>query len=206
MVQPPQPPFPQNPEITGYPQRWTPPVSQSVGLSTDVAAAFMDNNTIEGDGSLSADRTLEDTVFTGFEDTPMLGQSVIVASPRDPGGVSHTFLMKLTSLDFFHGDIQSDCGVGTTILTAREHQVLLEQISGQRSTQNGDSGSAILANGIVGMINWRVPPGQGQPALGGGTRADIIRSKLRFDAWVRYPNSERQYHRCVPPQCRSMDH
>jgi len=179
MVQPPQ----QNYGVAGYTQRWTPPVSQSVGLSVDVAAAFMDNNTIEGDGSLSANRTLENSVFTGLEISPMLGQSVVVGSPQDPGGISHTYLIKLDSLDFFHSDIQSDCGAGTTILTAREHQILLEQIPGQRTVQSGDSGSAILANGIVGMVNWRVPAGQGQPALGGGTRADTIRLKLGFDAW-----------------------
>lgn len=77
-----QPPF-TVPELVGFVPRWDP--LNGVTDSTDVAAAFMDNDTIEGNGSLCADRNLEVWGnFTGMQGTPMPGTNVTIISSLDP--------------------------------------------------------------------------------------------------------------------------
>lgn len=79
IIQPPSGPV----ETVGFVQKWDPLTTSAP--SSDVAAAFMDDNTVEGDGSLHADRELEFCCdFTGSEGPPAIRTTVTVVSSLDP--------------------------------------------------------------------------------------------------------------------------
>lgn len=165
-------------ERVGLVQRWDPLVPN--GRSADVAAAFMDNDLVEGDMSLHADRRLEgwSGAFVGGTGTtlPVVGRTVTVVSKVDPPILTATVLV--VNYDQPVASISCNGGFTTTFYG----QMRLEVQQGLCFVQ-GDSGATVLneAGEIVGMFNWVQVPSN--PCIGGGTVAATIRSVLGFDSW-----------------------
>lgn len=104
-----QPPFP----LIGFVQRWTP--LQPGGFSTDLAAAFMDNNTVEGDASLAANRAQEMWTgqfgFTGIVRNPVSREFVSVITQNLPHVISAT----VTDVNVNSPNIILSCIAGTLL-------------------------------------------------------------------------------------------
>lgn len=171
IIQPPDGPI----ETVGFPQRWDFVDPFESHDSTDVAAAFMDNDSIEGNGSLAAIRSITTVSnFTGMEKMPVVGDDVIAILGRDPHRMSGTIRA-----------VGQRVLVGTHCLRDSfawyKQQTRIE--FGPLFPQEGDSGSPVLtADGtkIVGMSNYGLIL---LPQFGGGTAAPVIRTTLGFDQW-----------------------
>ena len=162
------------PDTVGFVQKWDPLDGSTP--STDVAAAFMDNDTVEGNGSLHADRELEFCCdFTGSDGSPSFGTTVTVVISLDP----HILSAVVTDVDRTVS-VGSNCNGG--LITPRIHQTFLEVPPDDFCFTDGDSGSPVLdgAGRIVGMLNWAEPL---DPCRGGGTNAATIKTVLGFDSW-----------------------
>lgn len=174
-----QPPGGTSPTI-GYVQRRTPIIP---GSSTkDVAAAYMDSDLVEGNGSLAATRTVEkDTTATSFSGSianPVVGQQVKMRSWIGP---PHELQLVVTSVgvtDLVH----SDCANGNVSHTNQVHYTVTTVPL--TTFERGDSGSPIFnsTEALVGMLNWCVVNSSGLCIdEGGGTTASDIQSILKFD-------------------------
>jgi hypothetical protein len=161
----------------GVSVRWSP--LQLFANSIDTAAAFMDNDLVEGNGSLAADRKLEmwteiqGVNFTGVDLPPMPEQSVFIVTAQLPHVYGAT--MQQTNIT----------QQATFVCTGGIIHNLTDQIRlfvTSTFIQPGDSGAAVLdGNGnIVGMINYRL---QSDARYGGGTRAPVIKQRIGFDQW-----------------------
>jgi hypothetical protein len=137
----------------------------------------MDTDTIEGDGSLHADRKLEAWgTFTGVDAQPQLQSAVTVVSMID-----HLKPALITAVGRDESlRLRSDSCNPNTSVTLYD-QMELTVTSGFQ-IEDGDSGSPVLdASGrIVGMISWGDPV---DFTLGGGVAAPTIKTVLGFDAW-----------------------
>lgn len=188
-----------SPPSVGYIQRWTrlvPDVVDQFGVviaitpREDVAAAFMDINTVEGDGSLSASRQVE--VSNASPPAPFLGTP---ASPvaSTPGMTvraklrsaitgtrgSHEFQLRIDRVNLTVPQIFTDCiSTRFTLASQTEYTMLDPYIF-----QDGDSGAPIFDSSerIIGTFNAsRNPPNE---HIGWGTNVNAIRSVLNYDTW-----------------------
>jgi hypothetical protein len=166
------------PPLVGFAQMWDP--DRASGFTTDVAAAFMDNDSNDGNGSLSADRKQElwteirgsNFRFTGLEVPPMVDETVYVVTKNLP----HVMQAVITKINSNSIPINLDCSSGTYYLSNQMYLTGVTQFSVD------DSGSLVLdgVGSVVGMFNWQV---NADRRKGGGTQASTIRDILHFDAW-----------------------
>lgn len=169
LVQPPQPAS----VTVGFAQRWDP--VNGVSSSTDVAAAFLDNDLVEGNMSLHADRTLETFGgFSGTEGQPMVNQTVTWVSSVGPQHILSATVTAINQMAF----ISDACNGGS--FTTRITQTVMQATN--LSFTGGDSGSPMIdqSNRIIGMINWMT---SANAFIGGGTPASVTRQVLGFDQW-----------------------
>jgi hypothetical protein len=161
--------------FTGFVQRWDPLTPMT--NSTDVAAAFMDGDTIQGNGSLHGDRKLEQLgiSFTGATVPPALNSTVTVVSMVTP----HAFSAQVTAINQTTPPVGFNCR-DDGLKVPLQNQTFLQAIT--PCFTSGDSGSIVLdQNGnVVGMFNWFNLANQ---CVGGGTNSAAIRTKLGFDNW-----------------------
>lgn len=177
-----QPPLmPPNNEMIGLIQRWDPLVSQ--GLSTDLAAAFLDNDSLDGNMSLHCDRKVENDTpitFSGAEEAPMMNENLRVYSANG----AHDFPVKVTGVNLTAQDVQFGCSGSTPIDLPAQMRL---QVTSGITFLLGDSGSPVLDldGNFVGMINWIMPAQVGQTFanIGGGNTAGTIKNTLKFDKW-----------------------
>lgn len=165
------------PEQVGFSVRWGKLQSKFLGTSLDVAAAFMDNDTLEDNGSLFCNRRLEIFGnFTGMETPPLTGMNVTVVTQNAP----HILPATITAIGQFKQNVAMACAGG--LLTNLGNQIFVR--SNGRAFKSGDSGAPILetATGdIVGMMNWA--DNMGNSINGGGTTAFDVRTRMGFDTW-----------------------
>ncbi|MGE4091119.1 MAG: hypothetical protein AB7G75_09795 [Candidatus Binatia bacterium] len=178
-----QPPVFPLPNI-GYVQRWT-QLSNTV-TSPDVAAAFMDSNLIEGDGSVSGDRLVEigtssSSAFSGTT-IPELPPEGLYVTMRSSVGPPHALTLRVKKVGHLLDGVQFCAGQPMKLGPVIEYEVL-----GGYFLQGGDSGSPVFdgANRLVGMINacYGTSPGTCTAPLGYGTDIFTIKNYLKFDAW-----------------------
>jgi len=170
LVQPPS--FPQT---VGFVQRWDPLNGSTPSI--DTAAAFMDNNTVKGDGSLLADRRLEVWgSFTGVEAQPAVNDTVQAGVSSINPHILGSGVVRAVNQTF---PVGSTCNGG--LLTPQSQQITIEITSGN-CIVNGDSGSPILnsAGSIIGTLNWF---NTGNSCIGGGVAAPALRTRIGFDTW-----------------------
>lgn len=108
------------PQTVGFVQRWDPLNGSTPSI--DTAAAFMDNNTVERDGSLLADRMLEAWgSFTGVEAQPAVNDVVAaVVNSLDPH-ILGSGIVRSVNQTF---SVDSNCNGG--LLTPRSQQMTIE--------------------------------------------------------------------------------
>ena len=189
-----QPPTPGDADDRiGFIQRWVPPVDIP-DLFEDVAAAFMDNNTDENDGSLSALRRLGPQMFTGKEAAAVAGEIVRIETSNlhsESTPPTHTLRAEVLVDDVQFDQAVNLPGIGTrccpgcpAFITTRPHQNVYGVLDGFEFMK-GDSGSPVLDQGgnIVGMANWFLPS-IGEPETGGGTNVATIKDVLGYDTWL----------------------
>jgi hypothetical protein len=169
-----QPPFGSLAQQVGLAQRWDP---LQAGVDTnDVAAAFMDIDNVDGNGSISADRRLEmfDRSFTGIERQPMRNEAVFVVTQFLP----HQFTALATN--FGSANVIFACRGNNTPVRLINQMELQAEIG--QFFEEGDSGATVVdtAGRIAGMVNWRNTQ---NAVIGGGTLAFAVRQRLGFDAW-----------------------
>ena len=161
-------------------------VSSSVGTAStpgvgtsDSAAAFMDNDLFEGNGSLHAERKLEkvpdDIIFLGSEASPMRNDVVTVVTMNIP----HAFKARVIDVGV-PADVKMSCTGGLTV--PLERQMVLDATGFTNCFTQGDSGSIVLNSSqeVVGMMNWVLTSNQ---CIGGGTSAAFVRERMGFDNW-----------------------
>jgi hypothetical protein len=176
------------PEIVGFAQRWD--VLQAGVNTTDAALAFMDNDTIEGNGSLSANRTLEIWgTFSGREAIPVVSSTatVTVVSMDPTNSGTHLKPARVSAVGQAR-NVGFGCrGQGSPLVPLISQTDL--QAIGNVCFSPGDSGSPVLnsAGEIIGMFNW-IDTGSatctgGGNVRGGGTSASVVRQVLGFDSW-----------------------
>jgi hypothetical protein len=192
--------------FVGYAQRWTPldpNVFDVAGNllhasipSLDLGAAFMDSDTTEGNGSLSADRSVEissvtprTTPFSGAVVPPIVSSTNRVymrtASVGKPDG-SHEYEMRVTHINVDKTDVRHGC-LGTDNQNRQQSITLTGQtfytVTSPYGIVDGDSGAPVFdANqNLIGMINGSGPAGYNHLAF--GTSATHMKDALKFDAW-----------------------
>jgi hypothetical protein len=166
-----------SPELVGFIQRWD--VLQRTVNTTDSAAAFMDNDSVEGNMSLHADRRLEMWGnFTGIDRQPVMNEIVQVVTQNLPHGVN-SFRTLVTNINVGVSVIFNCSGQNNQIPLIS--QIILEAFS-PSFFAGDDSGSPVVdgAGSIVGMVNWL---NIANPVMGGGTLAPVVRQKMGFDVW-----------------------
>ena len=174
----------------GFAQRWDP--LQPGQSTTDIAAAFMDNDVgilNEGNGSLRANREQEQWMgnfgFPGIDrpNPPLMNEIVSIVTNNNP----HVFFVGVIepSVNML---VKFGC-INSQIVLMTHQMILLTDLTDEMPfppppvpITEGDSGAAVLdgAGGLVGMLNWKLLD---NPFIGGGTIAPQIRQQLNFDFW-----------------------
>jgi hypothetical protein len=177
-------------ELVGFVQRWDRIAAGTTLPNTDVAAAFMDNDAILGNGSLHAERRIEGWGgFIGSDGPPAFGTEVTLVSSVYGTPPSHTLKLVVVGINMernvaLHpGDCHDPDSMTTSNTFARfVNQTVYETPSGELCPLFGDSGSPILdaAGRIIGMLNWI---GTGTICESGGTNASTIKAVLGFNNW-----------------------
>jgi len=162
----------------GRASRWTQTAPNS--YASDSAAAFMDNNSIEGDGSLSADRRLEryPYTFTGYESAPMKNDPVtIVGAASDIVSGTNVYVYSATVAtvtEYGENAVSPPACLGANDANYATNQFAIHGV-----TQSGDSGATILDSQgrVIGLGTG------GNSTYTYATVASKIRSVQGFDAW-----------------------
>lgn len=175
--------------VVGYVQRWTP--LSTTSPQRDVAAAFLENDTIEGNGSLSADRKVEissieprNVAFLGTLPStyPVPGTNVKMrTSTVGAGGTSHEFSLRIDDVNQVKNDVFASCLPQGTSISLKD-QTFYRMLGGFFFI-GGDSGSPVFdaSENIIGMINGSAP--YPYAYLGYGTNVNAIKAELAFDVW-----------------------
>jgi hypothetical protein len=179
ILQPPSTSLP----IVGYAQRWTQLIG--TGTTADVAAAFMDSDLVDGNGSLSADRRVENATSNSV---PFLGTTISVfptpgsqVRMRPSIGPPHELTLRVEQVNLTILGVGFCAGAFVNV----SNQIWYTMLGGY-TFEPGDSGSPVFdsAERLVGMINiceldntrtFCIPTGY-------GTDAFAIKNVLRFDA------------------------
>jgi hypothetical protein len=173
----------------GYAQRWTP--ISSTFYSPDVAAAFMDSDIQDGNGSLAADRKVHDAgngiafLGTPIPELPPVGLTVRMRSSIGP---PHELQLQVQQVNTVANNIVTVCRGGA--LSFFNSQIRYKVLGGYTTT-GGDSGSPVfdLADRLAGMINACLlvfQPGVGyvcDPNFVYGTDIITTKNNLKFDRW-----------------------
>lgn len=194
-----QPTSPGSPKV-GVATRWTPldpyiydaqgNVIHASVPSSDVAAAFMDNDTTgdgDGNGSLSAERRVEvhttqrPILISGILVPPVVSPTARITMrasgvPKPDG--SHEFELRVRETDIIVPQVDGGCVPNTTV--ALQGQTDYIMVDGY-SFALGDSGAPIFdaSGNFIGMLNAMAPPPNDH--IGSGTDAITIRDTLQFD-------------------------
>jgi hypothetical protein len=174
------------PENVGNVLRWD--ILQTGVNTTDAALAFMDNDTVDGNGSLSADRTLELWgPFLGVEAQPAVSANVTVVTIDPTHSGTHLKPARVTAVGQTRNVGFACRGQGSPPVPLISQMDL--QGTGNVCFTPGDSGSPILnaAGEIIGSFHW-IDTGSaacsgGGNVRGGGTSASIVRQVLGFERW-----------------------
>jgi hypothetical protein len=176
--------FSSNRRSIGTVPRWTQNSGNLFQATADVAAAFMDNNSIEGDGSLSASRE----IYTYPNRIPLKGESIPVPGTTvyiytgDPGSTGvHVIEAAITGLSESSNVLTP---IDNEFCVHNSNAGIYNQIFHSATdicTTFGDSGSPIVEafGNIVGMHNWS----RTNYCEGGGTQGETIKRVLGFDMW-----------------------
>lgn len=162
--------------------------------SFDVAAAYMDNDTIEGNGSLSGERTVE--ISSTSPAVPFLGTISIVgvgdtvymrtAQIGKPDG-SHEFKLKITITNYTRPDNDiGQCAPGASVTLTGLYGYQMDEHPTSTTIYpfaGGDSGSPVFdGNGnLIGMINGMLAAPY--DFNGFGHNVSAIQANLQFDKW-----------------------
>lgn len=187
-----------SPSLVGFAQRWT-PLSNTV-TSNDVAAAYMDDNLVERDGSLLADRRVETADSTSIpfsgEPIPVLPPSGLPVTMRAALGPPHSIPLRVRLVNQLIPNVQQCAGQSYSLV----NQITYEPNPPDSLiiVQLGDSGSPVFdgAGRLLGMMNWCFKPTgfdncgcvplPGQTTCipnAGGTSVFGIKGELTFDTW-----------------------
>ncbi len=181
VVQPPTGSFP----TAGYAQRWT--RLNGILATSDVAAAFMDSDLIEGNGSLSADRKVASDLstipFSGITPAPSLPPVGLIVTMKSFMGPPHTLTLRVEKILHSEPGIQFCQGQPVWIFKQIVYTVL-----GSYVLEGGDSGSPVFdpANRLIGMINACQLDSTNTYCISYpnfGTDHLAIQDALRFDSW-----------------------
>jgi len=176
-----QPPTSSNILAVGQFSRWTQTAPNS--YASDSAAAFMDNNQTEGDGSLSADRRLERYVYTykGYESSPMQNDLVTIVGAQSD-------VISGTNVYVYSANVTTVTEYGApgavsppSCLGENEANFATNQFAIHGGTQRGDSGGIVLDSQgrVIGLITAVTANGVYSYA----TVSSKVRSIQGFDAW-----------------------
>ncbi len=169
--------------------KWTPLTPNTAVV--DAAAAWVDNDFNQGNGSLCVDRHIEGWGnWTGDEFIPTVGQQLRMVSSQYSSGSSHVIPITVNEVDVPQFGVESQCSPSATVNYI--HQVFFT--TNGRPFLDGDSGSPIvtLDGRIVAMHMWSWPPGSLFYGQGGGTLARYVREAVGFTKW--YGTTTFPYH------------
>lgn len=201
-----------NPQTVAYMSKWPsvfPPFQDSQGNLVysdvaDVAAGFIDNDTVDGNGSLSVDRKLTGlpigavTKFSGISIDPMVQDYIYIVSAIDsasyPGcdvaTANHVNPGQISQVDFTELSAIECSNAVLPLGVNRLHQI--EYVT-NFNVLNGVSGSLVLnqtSGAVVAVQNLGLVQCQNQSCsefcpvnVGQGTVAWYAKSFLGFDAW-----------------------